>query len=57
MWSIALDAPEVHRSVATGRPVSAWKVIGATKRIAFAVIATSTATPSLTQRRASSAAL
>ncbi len=46
-----------HRSVATGLPVSAWKVAGVTNRVAASVIATRTSTLFLMRRRQSSAAL
>jgi hypothetical protein len=46
-----------QRSVATGWPVSAWKVAGETNRVAASVIATRTSTLFLMRRRASSADL
>ncbi len=57
MCPIALSAPVAQRSVSTGRPDSAWNVVGVTKRVAASVITTSTATPALTNRRVNSAAL
>jgi hypothetical protein len=46
-----------HRSAYTGRPVSAWKVSGATKRIAASVITTSTRAPACVRWLASVQAL
>ncbi len=51
MCPMALAAPESHRSVSTGLPESAWKVIGAMNCVAASVITTSTAMPSLTSSR------
>src|SRR5450631_2688163 len=57
MCPIALAAPESHRSVSTGLPDSACSVIGAMNCVAARVITTSTAIPSLTSSRVSSADL
>ena len=57
MWPIAFPLPDAHRSVSTGRPESAWNVMAVTNRVAASVITTSTAVPSLTKSRVSSAAL
>ena len=57
MWPMPSAAPDCHRSVRTGRPDSAWNVVGVTKRVAASVITTSTSTPAFTNRRVSSAAL
>ena len=46
-----------HRSVATGLPVSAWKVAAATNFVAASVIATRTSTLFLCRSLASSATL
>ena len=50
-------APGPNMAAATGSPVSAWKVRGATNSRAAAVIATLTWAPAMIRRRASSAAL
>ena len=50
-------APECHSSLSTGLPDNACKVIGAMNCAAAGVMTTSTAMPSLTSKRVSSAAL
>ena len=57
MWPIVASSVRLHRSVNTGRRVSAWNVIGPMNFCAPAVIATSTFAPALSRSRTSSAAL
>ena len=58
MINTSLNQTEILQwSVNPGRPESAWKVTGVTKRVAASVITTCTVAPSLTSRRTSSAAL
>src|SRR5947208_12956161 len=57
MWPMPLPTPVCHRSVSTGRPVSACMVSGVMNRHAAGVITTSTVTSACTNRRASSADL
>jgi hypothetical protein len=57
MWPIAASAASSQSSVRTGRPDSAWKVSGVTKRRAPALITTCTSAPCSRSWRTSSAAL
>jgi hypothetical protein len=57
MWPIAASADSSQSETRTASPDSAWKVSGATKRVAFSVITTRTSAPRSRSRRTSSAAL
>jgi len=57
MCAIPLSCAASQREVSTGRPVRAWKVSGATKRVAASVMTTSMRAPALPSRRANSQAL
>ncbi len=56
-WPISVSCRSENMSIATGRWVSAWKVMGLTNSAAAGVMTTSTFAPALTSRLVRSAAL